>query len=254
MFLNGLTGFSVFISPIFAFAFHVIIDAGHGGTDTGATHNDQKESAIVLSVSKKIHDILKSDSRFKVTMTREKDTFLSLEERTNFANRSGANVFLSLHVNWSDDRSVKGKEIYFQNQLPPDEESLFLASRENQGRNQQGADKSLSSDSDVQSILEDLERNHRIRLSGQLSEKIDLSWPTEQKYKKNKTSIRQAPFFVISNLKMPSALIELGYISNASESELLTDESYQKKLAAAIYNGIIQFKELVDKSAPQHLN
>jgi N-acetylmuramoyl-L-alanine amidase len=237
-----------------AFALHVVIDAGHGGVDTGATHNEKKESEIVLAVTQKLAEVLKEDDRFTVTLTREKENFLSLEERTEIANKSKADVFLSIHVNWSEDKSVKGKEIYFQNQLPPDEESLYLASRENQGKKVRGPDKSVSSDSDLTAIIEDLNRNSRIQKSGLLSEFIEKSWPSEQNYKKNKTSIRQAPFYVISNVNMPSCLVELGFISNASEATKLTDPAYQKKLAAALHNGLIQFKELVDKTTRQRLN
>ena len=103
-------------------------------------------------------------------------------------------------------------------------------------------------------IIEDLNRNSRIQKSGLLSEFIEKSWPSEQNYKKNKTTIRQAPFYVISNLNMPSCLVELGFISNPSEAEKLADPAYQKKLAAALHNGLIQFKELVDKTTRQRLN
>ena len=234
--------------------FHVVIDAGHGGVDTGATHEHQKESDIVLSVSKKLEELLKNDSRFRSSSTRTKDHFLSLEERVELANKSQADLFLSIHVNWSEDTSIKGPEIYFQNQLPPDEESLFLASRENQGKKVNSSRMASGSESDLAAILEDLKRNTRIRQSGILSEKIEQAWPAEQRYKKNKTTIRQAPFFVISNLNMPSCLIELGYISNSKDRELLTNEDYQKKLASAIYNGLINYKELSDKSDSSRLN
>ncbi|MEK6555418.1 MAG: N-acetylmuramoyl-L-alanine amidase, partial [Bdellovibrionota bacterium] len=194
------------------------------------------------------------DNRFAVTLTRHKEAFLSLEQRTEIDNKSKADLLISIHVNWSEDKSVKGKEIYFQNQLPPDEESLYLASRENQGKKTSGPDKSMSAESDMKAIIEDLNRNTRIQKSGLLSEFIEQSWPEEQNYKKHKTTIRQAPFYVISNLNMPSCLVELGFISNASEAEKLLNPEYQKKLASALYNGVIQFKELVDKAARQSLN
>lgn len=239
-----------------AFAFHVVIDPGHGGNDTGAEQNQLKESQIVLEVSKKLASLLEKNSAFKVSLTRKSETFLALESRTEFANSARADLFLSIHVNWNENKSVRGREIYFQNQLPPDEESLFLASRENQGKKVVGPDRSVSSAQDIDAIIADLKRNTRIRESGELSRQIDRAWPADENVSRSrhKKTVRQAPFFVISNLNMPSALIELGYISNPEEGAKLTQAAFQEKLAQALYVGILNYKELVDKTARQSLN
>mgnify|MGYP001577243627 CR=1 FL=1 len=121
---------AVFLWASLSFGFLVVIDPGHGGNDGGAKSDDAKESAIALSVSKLLADALKNDGRFEVKMTRTRDEFVTLEDRAEFANHAKADLFISIHTNWSEDPKARGKEIYFQNQLPPDEESLYLASRE----------------------------------------------------------------------------------------------------------------------------
>lgn len=229
--------------------FHVVVDPGHGGRDHGASSHNVHESKIVLDVSKKIYERLRRDPRFRATLTRDKNIFLSLEERAKIANKNMGDLFISIHVNTSSDPRARGREIYFQNQLPPDEESMFLAHRENQGLSVQNEN---SHNSDVANILEDLERNHRIKISGKFSEFLDASWPRSAS--RRRQPIRQAPFYVISNVNMPSALIEMGYISNAQERKQLLSSPFQEELAQGIYEGIVKFKEFIDKTPSTVLN
>lgn len=249
-----------FLFSIHASALHVVIDAGHGGSDKGATSDNYTESEITLSVAKLLEKALKADSQFKVTMTRKDDTFLSLSERTRIANQAG-DVFISIHVNSSSDSRARGNEIYFQNHLAPDEESLFLASRENQdSKPDDNAPRSVTMSTstkkdlnpEVLSIIEDLERNHRLKLSGIFTEKIYYNWMGDN-YHRSRT-IRQAPFFVVSNMYKPAALVEIGYITNPGEAEKLMDPSYQKKIATGLYRALISFKEFMDKPTVKSLN
>ena len=234
--------------------YHVILDPGHGGKDDGATKFKVKESEITLIVAKKLEQLLKKDKEFSVSLTRRSNRSLSLKQRTQIAEARKGDLFLSIHVNSSLDPRAHGGEIYFQNQLPPDEESLFLASKENAAESSESTDLSwpltpltLPSETpkDVQLILMDLQRNERIRLSGLMSESLIKFWTGKIAYRKRK--IRQAPFYVISNINMTSVLVELGFVTNSMEAKKLVSDPYQDKLAKELYLGLKNVKEVLDK-------
>lgn len=223
---------------------HVILDPGHGGTDVGAIHDNLKESDIVLKVTKQLAGLIKKDSRFKLTLTRQADTNVSLTERTNLARSSKGDVFLSIHANSSIEPKPKGAEIYFQNQLPPDEESRFLASRENSGAESAEAAKAKG---DVANIIDDLERSFHTHHSYSLVRAIRTSWLKTG----HGPVIRQGPFHVLYEVSMPSALVEIGYLSNPEEAKWLAKPETHRALAQILYEGLIQFKERLDKKRPK---
>lgn len=239
----------------------VIIDPGHGGVDRGATKGDLYESDITLRVSKLLKERLNRHEGIRALLTRDSDEFVSLEKRSDLANQPG-HLFLSIHVNSSEDTRAKGHEIYFQNQLPSDEESLFLASRENQGSSKKARDHSSLANPtkisaknlhpDVHAIVEDLERNHRLKLSGLLAENIYAHWPSYTSSKRN--VIRQAPFYVITNVNKPAVLIEIGFLTNHKENEKLKSDVYLDQIAQGISTAVITFKEVMDKSPGASLN
>lgn len=230
---------------------HVMIDPGHGGTDSGATQGSIREADIALKVSLFLKNLLDKDSRFLGSLTRNSNINLTLEERVSITEKAKADLFISIHANASKDKKNKGFELYFQNNLPADEDSLFLANTENElftgNSNIQSEDPSKHND--ILSIIEDLKRNHRMRSSYRLTRKIFNAWnPNES------SAIRQAPFYVISNTNIPSILIELGFITNPTEGEKLMHHEYQEKIARKIYKGLLDYKDLVDKSTSSSLN
>ncbi|HEX4922489.1 MAG TPA: N-acetylmuramoyl-L-alanine amidase [Bdellovibrionales bacterium] len=233
-------------APIHALArpLHVIVDPGHGGTDAGAVHDGLKESDIVLKVSKHLASLLQKDSRFKVTLTRQKNSTMSLSERTNLAREVRGDVFLSIHVNSAIEGNPKGAELYFQNQMPPDEESRWLASRENAGAESLDTSKTKG---DVPNIIDDLKRSYHTHLSFSLVRHIRNTW--------SKTgavpAIRQGPFHVLYEVAMPSALVELGFLTHPQESKWLASPETQRTLAQILYEGLVQFKEKLDKQRPK---
>ena len=236
--------------------FHVLIDPGHGGIDKGAVRGNLKEADIALKVSHKLADILEKDPRFKVSMTRTKDVSVSLPKRTQIANQAKTDVFLSIHINSSTDTRAKGKEFYFQNTLPPDEEALALAARENEAPHEDASDTpdekdSLSSQSDLKKIFVDLDRNYRIQASSDLSKILHEIWASKGEGRRSTRAIRQAPFYVVSFTDVPSVLVELGFISNPQEGPKLALADYQQELARSLYEGLVKFKETVDKGKPQ---
>lgn len=238
-------------------ALRVIIDPGHGGKDHGAQAEDRKESIITLAVSERLAKRLASDRRFQPQLTRTADEFLTLSERVRRSEKLKGDLFLSIHVNWSLDQRAHGFEVYFQNQLPSDEESMFLAARENQEEHN-GAPTALEKDptishlpGELQLIIQDLARNQRIYASSQLAKELKSAW---RGVRKNKTqSIRQAPFFVISNLTIPSALVEIGFLSHPDERARLNTPEYQDEVAKSLHDGLIRYYESLDKPAANRL-
>jgi N-acetylmuramoyl-L-alanine amidase len=216
----------------------VLIDPGHGGSDQGAVRGKFKEAHIVLSVAQKLKKILDADQLFQASLTREKDQQLGLDERIKIANQKHADILVSIHANAATDSRAKGFEVYFQNHLPADEESLLLANLENQNRN--SAATNLESDptktNDLSAIIDDLKRNYKMQASHRLSKNIFAAW---DKHKSN--LVRQAPFYVISKTEIPSILVELGYVSNPKELARLADEKFQTNMAQKIYLGLKQF-------------
>ena len=164
----------------------VIIDAGHGGIDNGATKNGHQEAEINLQVSRHLTDLLKKDRRFKVHMTRTDNRTLSLAERASLADKRSADVFLSIHVNSNPDSRARGAEFYFQNQLPPDEQSMYLAHKENAAETEGHTgikydfieQRSLAPE--VSSIVTDLLDGHRIFRSSQLAKSLKISWSSSK--------------------------------------------------------------------------
>lgn len=228
---------------------HVLIDPGHGGIDTGAVRGHIKESHIALAVGRHLADLLRADSLFQVTMTRDSDQALTLAERTQIAKRVHADVFLSIHANASKDPRAHGVEFWFQNQLPADEESLFLASRENQtsdGIAQPNKDEGISRQGDLARIIDDLQRNYRIAASSELSQILLANWHVEAR-RKNKNSIHQAPFFVVSEPTIPAVLVELGFVSHETEGPQVADPVQQKRMAQNLYNGLVRFRSVLEK-------
>ncbi|MEN0057378.1 MAG: N-acetylmuramoyl-L-alanine amidase [Bdellovibrio sp.] len=253
--LVGLVAMSSFPAQ----ALHIVLDPGHGGVDKGAVYGSTKEADLVLKVANRLKELLETDPQFRVTMTRTQDRNISLQERVNMAEQAKADLFVSLHANAATDQRARGVEFFFQNSLPPDEESLYLAAQENQNALRQESvgtkDTSaseLSKKSDVAAIVEDLQRQHRLHSSLRLTQTLTRVWSEDRAAAS--ASIKQAPFFVISKTSMPSVLIEIGFLSNPRESQKLLNTAYQKDLAQKIYNALGAYKEKVDNSTAKTLD
>jgi N-acetylmuramoyl-L-alanine amidase len=239
----------------------IIIDPGHGGSDTGAARGSLKESEIALKVSLELATFLRKDPRFVTSLTRSSDQRVSLARRTEIAEQAKADLFISIHLNSSPDPRAHGTEIYFQNQLPADEEALFLVSRENEALDSETHEQasvgeaagtgseSLSARQDLKRILEDLKRNYRIEQSSELGKTLlQTLIANNTSIKFGNRSIRQAPFWVVSATKVPAVLVELGFITHSQEGQRLAESDYQLELAHSLYEGIVKFKETMDNS------
>lgn len=237
-----------FLSLAFAKPLNVAIDAGHGGTDHGATYKKIHESDVTLGIAKELHTVLMEDPGFSSFLVRDKDDSIELHDRVKKARAKDSDLFISIHANSSPDPGSHGMEIYFRNELEPDQESLRLANQENQLKSAYKASQRLG---DIQSITQDLNRSTTTLRS------YELSWHVVEQWKlpfsvKRKTPIKQGPFHVIHQ-GIPSVLVEVGFITNDKEALRLVTPDYQKQTAKAIYKGLKDYKETLDKGQTKAL-
>ncbi|MCB0384933.1 MAG: N-acetylmuramoyl-L-alanine amidase [Bdellovibrionales bacterium] len=231
----------------------IVIDPGHGGMDKGAVYHQLQEKVITLQVAKRLQKKLAAQG-WTVFLTRESDQHLSLSDRAQAARDFKGDLFLSIHINSSEDKRAQGMEVYFQNQLPPDEESMFQANRENENINPREElewplhpiPEASHLRGDLLNIIQDLQRSHRIQSSSMLAIHLTQAWQGKRKSTEN--TIRQAPFYVVSNVNMPSALVEIGFLSNEKEATQLRSDRYQNLVVEGIAKGLEGFKEMVDKA------
>ena len=213
----------------------IVIDPGHGGKDPGAIGpNGEREKDITLAVGKMLARRLNSKG-LKVFMTREDDIFIPLDQRTAFANKKKVDLFISIHVNANENESLQGVETYFLN-LTTDASSNKVAERENVM-----VSKSMN---DLQFIIRDLMLNARINESSRFASSIQnsiISSLEKSGYERKNNGVKQAPFYVLMGARMPSILIEMGFITNASECRLLQKKSHQETIVNGIIRGINSF-------------
>lgn len=211
----------------------VVIDPGHGGKDPGAIGpTGLKEKDVVLKVAKILREKVEKRLGWRVILTRENDDFLPLEKRTEIANKVGGDLFISIHCNASYNRVQKGVETYFLS-FTTDREALRLAAREN------GVP--LSKIDALQLILYDLMLRAKVDESEKLASLVQTSLINTLNNPHNHTpdlGVKRAPFIVLVGAKMPSILVEIGFISNPEEERKLKDDSYLEKIAEGILYGL----------------
>ena len=222
----------------------IVIDPGHGGKDYGAPGylRGVHEKDVVLAIARRLADKIQKELGAEVILTRNGDRFLTLEERTAFANTKNADLFISIHTNSHKDRRAYGIETYFLN-LATDDEAIRVAALENAT--------STKNISDLQSILNDLMQNAKINESSRLAIHVQSSIVSHLKTKRwtriKDKGVKQAPFYVLLGAQMPSILIETAFISNPRECKRLTDPAYQNRLCEAIVMGI---KKYIKETTP----
>lgn len=213
----------------------IVIDAGHGGKDPGAIGpGGIKEKDLTLAVSKALARRLRLEG-FEVFLTRETDVFLTLEERTAFANKKRADLFVSIHMNAHRDNAVSGVETYFLN-LTTDASAIEVAARENATTS-----KSIS---DLQLIINDLMLNSKINESSRFASSVHkhvMSSLATNGYRGKDHGVKQAPFYVLLGAQMPSILCELGFITNGNDASLLQCDTHQSTLIDGIAKGINKY-------------
>lgn len=218
----------------------IVIDAGHGGHDPGAV-GPQKlyEKDVVLDVALKVRKFLMKDPQNEVFLTRETDVFIPLEQRTAFANRKNADLFVSIHANASPNRIAKGIETYLLN-WTDDEEANKVAARENKISLRKM--KALNKQFDILDVIKtDLMRENKRDESVKLANYIQKSLISnieDCNEHLHDLGVKQALFYVLFGANMPSVLAEISFISNPDEEKLLSKESYKTDIAKSIVEGI----------------
>jgi len=213
----------------------IVIDPGHGGKDPGARgRSGLREKDIVLDVGLRLRRLIKERLGVNVIMTRETDVFIPLEERTAIANTKGADLFVSVHANASRREGAKGVETYLLGRAT-DRDAMATAERENSA-----SEKSLNT---LQLILTDLmntaKKEESLRLAYYVQE--NMIGHLETRYKVTDLGVKQAPFYVLVNARMPSILAEISFISNREEEKLLSDGEHRQEIAEAILKGIKKY-------------
>lgn len=230
---------AIFCPPAYSLS-RVVIDAGHGGYDPGAIGRfGLREKDITLDVSKRVRDVLEEQG-IDVIMTRDSDRFISLGRRSEVANASGADLFISIHVNSSRARRIQGFEVYCPrdfndsaiNKLAFSGECDYLF-------------KNLSLDrssKNVKAILLDMIYTENRSEALTLARCISSSAAKELNLKNR--GIKGANFFVLKNTHIPAILIEIGFVSNAAEEKYLRNSFYRQQLAESIASGLTNFQRI----------
>lgn len=219
----------------------IMIDAGHGGKDPGAHGHGLREKDVNLHFAKMLAQKLKK-AGFNVLFTRDTDVFIPLEERTAMANVKKADMFISVHCNAHRNSKINGLETYTLN-LARNRNAVRVAARENAV--------SPKRISDLQVILTDLMLNSKMKESRDLAtdihknalSRIRRNWQVKDQ------GVREAPFYVLMGAKMPSILIELGYLTNKDEASKLKSEKYLSSIADGIVQGVLQYKKEIERYA-----
>ncbi len=219
----------------------IMLDPGHGGKDPGAVANGIREKDVNLRFAKILGKMLK-EKGFNVQYTRLKDIFIPLEQRTAMANVKKADLFLSIHCNASRSKKVNGLETYSLN-LAKSKDAVRIAAREN------AVDP--RSISDLQFILTDLMVSSKIKESRDLAKDVQTNTISRvrRKWQIKNQGTREAPFYVLMGAKMPSVLVELGYLSNYTEAKRLKSDAYLQYLARGIVEGVVAYKGKIERYA-----
>ncbi|MCK9155583.1 MAG: N-acetylmuramoyl-L-alanine amidase [Paludibacteraceae bacterium] len=229
--------------------FTVIVDAGHGGKDAGATGSKLKlkEKNVNLSVALELGRLLYEEKGVRIIFTRKTDVFIPLDERAAIANKEKADLFISIHANAAKSRSAFGTETYVVGSSS--KENLQVAMQENASILYEDNYKSRYGGFDPNRaesyIMFDLMQ------SSYLSQSIQLAQLVQRNFVKtcdrSDRSVKQAGFLVLKQTNMPGVLVELGYLSNAKEEKYLNKEKSRKLLAKAIFDAVMDYKEGLTK-------
>jgi N-acetylmuramoyl-L-alanine amidase len=220
----------------------IVIDPGHGGIETGAKGKfGTLEKDITLAIGLKLRAIIERNLAFRVFMTRDKDTDVSLENRSALANNHKADLFISIHANASPRKNSHGSETYFLSQNATDEEARRLAYLENSSGDLEGRIEGDGRD-DIKLILWDLAQAAYLKQSSQLAERIQAG--LNMLLGTADRGVKQAPFKVLTGAACPAVLVETAFISNPEEEKALGTGKFEDSVAQAIYMSLVEYLRL----------
>ncbi len=214
----------------------IVVDAGHGGHDTGTIGpNGLEEKDLVLDVALRLGKLLEDRIGADVVYTRDDDTFIPLETRTAIANQQQADLFISVHANSSHDQSARGVETYYLN-FTSSRDALEVAARENAV-----SEKSIHELQDLVkkiALKDKIEESREFALDVQDSLHGGLAAKTPAIRDRG---VKKAPFIVLIGANMPSILAEISFISNPTDEKKLQTQDYRQKIAESLYKGVAKY-------------
>lgn len=253
-----ILSFLLIVSSNFIFSqkkFTLVLDAGHGGSDHGANRNYSDigrvaEKDVTLAITLKVGAMLEKNKDFKIIYTRKIDEYPSLSDRTNLANRSKADLFVSIHCNSAVRNTAYGTETYVQG---PDQNdtNLEVAKRENDVIFLDEKDKQTFGSYDASSpeslIALKLQQSKYLESSLLLGGLVEDNFVNKDK--RFSRGVFQKNLHVLRMNAMPSVLIETGFINHPEESHYLASDKGQTEIAESIYNAIIDYKKAIDRKS-----
>ncbi|HNX43762.1 MAG TPA: N-acetylmuramoyl-L-alanine amidase [Bacteroidales bacterium] len=228
----------------------VVIDAGHGGHDTGALGKNSREKDVALSIALELRDYIRQNlPGVKVVLTRDKDVFVELYRRAKIANESNANLFISIHCNSTKTQSVQGTETFVMG-LDKTGANLTVAKAENAAilleddyvSRYDGFDPGSPEGNIFFSMMQNAFLNNSLDFAGRVQANF------RDRVKMNDRGVKQAGFLVLYKTAMPSVLIECGFLSNSSDEKFLLSPKGQAQIAYAIYKALADYKNGVEKN------
>jgi N-acetylmuramoyl-L-alanine amidase len=241
---NGRGGFSLSRQLGLGIS-RIVIDPGHGGHDPGAQVRGMNEAELVLDIALRLEELLLREPGVEVVLTRRTNNYVALGERTAIANKSAADLFLSIHANASGNASVRGFETYFLN-FAPNPEAEALAARENAG--------SSKTMGNLPDLVKAIALNNKLDESRDFAAMVQQSM-NEQLRKADRTArnlgVKQAPFMVLVGATMPSALTEVSFVTNRNDATLLRTTVYRQRIAEALLAGIIKYQQSLKAAPPR---
>jgi len=222
----------------------IVLDAGHGGHDSGARGNGIREKDITLDVVKRLGKLIEDRTDIEVVYTRDSDQFIPLWERTKIANEAGGKVFLSVHVNASKNRGASGFETYLLRPGKTDA-AIEVAELENAVIKLEQESDRYSELSAEQLILATMAQSSFMQQSETLADLIQSEF--DKKLVGQNRGVKQAGFIVLIGASMPNVLIELGFISNKNDAKRLKQPAYRQKAAESIFDALMKYKTRHEK-------
>lgn len=215
----------------------IVIDAGHGGFDSGAVgKSGLKEKDVTLDLSLKLHEKLKADGKVKSFLTRTGDYYVPLSARTATANQYQADLFISMHINANENKKPHGSETYFCSENASSAEAKKVAALENSVVNFDEPYKKKAGYIDIEEILLKFEQKLYWNESGKFANTF------QERFKKwlplKSRGVHSANFYVLRRAKMPSILLETGFISNLNDEAMLKQPTFREKIVNAIARGL----------------
>ena len=223
----------------------IVIDAGHGGHDSGTLGaGGIEEKDVVLDVALRLGKLLHDRLGAEIVYTRADDTFIPLETRTAIANKAQADLFISIHANSSSDASARGVEVYYLN-FTSDPEAMRVAGRENAV--------STQSVHELSDLVKKIALKDKIdeskELAGDVDESLFAGIEKGNAGLKNR-GVKKAPFVVLIGANMPSILAEISFVTNPDDAEQLEKPAYRERVAESLYNGVARYAGGINGAKP----